>query len=131
MPKTLTTKQLTKAGLFAKQYTTGQLEMQIYRTGFLNALGKICYWVPTFLFLVIGCLMAYDALFLGASAEKVGAFLRLGVLCAVIDAVAYYVFRVGPKRDLRILEEALRLRTAAERTGAALEAARAERSPAP
>lgn len=103
-------KQADKANTFAKEYTAGQLEAQIYRTAFLNALGKLFYWVPTLLFLVIGCLMAYDAMFLGASAEKVGVFLRVGVLCAVLDVAAYLVFRAWPERDLRILEEALRVR---------------------
>jgi hypothetical protein len=104
-----------KAMSLSKQYTANQLEAQIYRAGFLNALGKLFFWVPTTMFMVIGCLMAYEALFLGASAEKIRMFLRLGVFCALLDTFAYLVFRAWPERDLRILEEALRVRQERDR----------------
>jgi hypothetical protein len=42
-------------------------------------------------------------------------FLRLGAFCAVLNVIAYLVFRVMPNRDLVILEEALRIRREREK----------------
>jgi hypothetical protein len=71
IPKLKNKKHGAKALALSKEYTESQLETQIYRAAFMNALGKLCYWAPTGMFVLIGCLMAYDALFLGAAAEKI------------------------------------------------------------
>lgn len=104
-----------KAMALSKQYDADQLEQQVYRAAFSNGLGKLLYWTSIPFFVFIGMIMVADAVFFDASPEKIGMFVRLGVICTVFTGMAYYIFRVGPRRDLIILEEALRIRKERDR----------------